>query len=141
MGCNRPCEGCALSPGAVANLEPDNHLMALICVLGPIPFLCHEGQNWEDSEEHKLGARKLFLRGFKICRGWQREVRRLAATGYYQEHPGPTKSFAQIAAGELQLIIDGKVEGKRKDEAWELLQAMVVELTDKRAKFVKRQGQ
>lgn len=46
--CKQPCAGCAFSHGAAANKEMFNHLRGLVCMLGPLPFVCHDGRDWKN---------------------------------------------------------------------------------------------
>lgn len=133
--CQTPCEGCALTPGAAANLEPNNYLKALICVLGPVPFWCHDGQDWANPDNHKpMTAADFRERGFRVCAGWKREVARLAATGYYKENPEVTKAIAMLASGQLETLL-GSDNAEDKEEAAGMLEAMMKRLGDKRQKF------
>src|SRR5262245_11677495 len=99
MGCAnkqaKQCAGCAFRPGGAANRELYNHLRATICMLGPLPFLCHDGRDWADPDNHKFTPGEMFRRGWSICQGWRREVARLAATGYYANNTEATRSFAK----------------------------------------------
>lgn len=42
----RQCNGCALRPGTLANLEPENRIRGVFAVLGGVPFHCHEKLGW-----------------------------------------------------------------------------------------------
>lgn len=47
MSCDGQCHGCALKPGAAANVELDNRMTAALAALGGIPFLCHDRIGWQ----------------------------------------------------------------------------------------------
>ncbi len=79
---NKPCEGCAFSEGAAANQEPYNALRAQVCALGGIPFYCHHDMDWLGSGKRTFTREE--ARQLKMCGGWQREVNRLAKSGYFK---------------------------------------------------------
>jgi hypothetical protein len=118
--CKSPCEGCALSPGAAANKEMYNHLKSMICLLGPLPFMCHNGQDWQDPASHRLAPREVFRQGWRICERWRREVAKLTATGYY-ENARVTKPFATAALRELDNSLS---EDLGEEERTQALQAL-----------------
>lgn len=51
MSCAGQCSGCALKPGAAANLEVNNRLVGILTALGGIPFLCHHRLGWTPDRE------------------------------------------------------------------------------------------
>lgn len=46
MSCTGQCSGCALRPGAAANIEADNRMAAALSALAANPFLCHHKLGW-----------------------------------------------------------------------------------------------
>jgi hypothetical protein len=106
VNCNKPCEGCAFTPGAAANVETVSSLKGRICALGPIPFLCHHGKPWRNSEQWPKSKREAFAAGWTVCEGWKREVRRLADAGYYANAPEETRAFAEIALFNLDSLAE-----------------------------------
>jgi hypothetical protein len=98
-----PCNGCALTDGACANLEPKNQLTARICVRAGIPFYCHDTAlaDWRDPVSFKVAILK--RQPVPICQGWTREVRRLAALGYFKEPEGGGLRVLQKQLGEMAI--------------------------------------
>lgn len=134
MNDKSPCEGCAFSPNAAANKEFHNHMVGVICLLGPLPFVCHHGQDWESPENHKLTGREVFRRGWKICEGWKREVAKLAETGYYKNSE-MTRVFAQIARVELDAATSDQLDDEDKAEAATALANVLSRLYRRHEKF------
>jgi hypothetical protein len=132
--CKAPCAGCAFGPGAAANKEMYNHLRGLICLLGPVPFVCHDGQDWKNPENHKLAPAQFFRTGWKICEGWRREVARLAATGYY-EHTSISRGCAQAALNEIEILVSKEIDEEDRAEAIQTLAQLAAWLFKKHQKF------
>lgn len=72
---NQPCSGCALTPGAAANIEIENHLTARRCVWGAIPFWCHDKINRQKPMNAAEKLAEVRTNHAPICQGWRREVR------------------------------------------------------------------
>jgi hypothetical protein len=98
MSCRKPCGGCAFTEGTAANREPYNALKAQICLMGGIPFHCHHNIEWWKPEEHKKKTREQ-VQKMEICRGWQREVAQLAATGYFKTLRAEKKVYGELGLG------------------------------------------
>lgn len=137
MSCEQRCSGCAFTPGTEANREPNNHLRALICLLGPSPFWCHANIDWRAPRPHKVSLKEyqILAQTAGICRGWQEAVRELAATGYYQENPIVTKYVGLAALDQLDLFLAKDVDPEIKEDAGETLKRLVKLLGKKRRKF------
>lgn len=113
-----PCEGCALTPGAAANCEPDNNIKAQICVLSGKPFWCHDNLDWRNSELHSGLSHTDFNRlGFKICEGWRREVRALAAQGYFDKGRMVKRLYGAVAYDALETYTSAEVSEEMKSDA------------------------
>jgi len=134
---DKQCAGCAFRPGGAANRELYNHLRATICMLGPLPFLCHDGRDWADPDNHKFTPGEMFRRGWSICQGWRREVARLAATGYYANNTEVTRSFAKAALQELEITLSEEVDEEDRAEAQELLAKFLANLYRKHTHFTR----
>jgi hypothetical protein len=106
MSCRKPCEGCAFTEGSAANREPYNALKAQICLLGGIPFHCHHNIEWWKPEAHKKKTRAQ-VQQMEICGGWQREVAKLAATGYFKTLRAEKKVYGQLGLGALETFVGG----------------------------------
>lgn len=143
------CVGCALSPGAAANKEPTNYLLATLATLGPFPFYCHEAFDWRDGASSKVAPAKLRQTGqvFRLCQGWVAEVRKLADAGYYKDKPEVTKVYALTAKEHLQEFIflcslkrdteaarAGLAKEKRREA--KALQVMLTALLRKRQRYL-----
>jgi hypothetical protein len=100
-----PCNGCALTDGACANQEPHNQLRAKICVRAGLPFYCHDTRiaDWRDAIAFKVAI--LSRRPIPICRGWAREVARLAATGYFTRARALKRRLGEAALSALERFI------------------------------------
>lgn len=132
-----PCKGCALRPGAAANLEPENHLTALLCTWGPMPFWCHEHLDWQ--RDFTLAEKREQIRENRIgiCQGWVREVKRLNASGYYKEHREVRRLFAQWAIAAMNTMKTSTDELERTD-AHDLLEFYVKELCQLEVNRIKK---
>lgn len=98
---NNPCDECAFSKQG-AGLEPYNALRAKVCALGPLPFGCHHGLDWQSSKLWTFTEQRENLRRSGMCEGWRREVRELNAKGWFKT---PYQVIRQaIAKQALQLI-------------------------------------
>lgn len=132
--CNERCSGCALTKGAEANLEPDNYLKANLAVMGPFPFYCHATIDYSTLKPGLMSRQEFRERGMMLCTGWLEEVRKLAATGYYDDNPMITKALAKLADENLSIFIaSGNREDKR--EAMDVLHRVLGKLVDKRRRF------
>jgi hypothetical protein len=137
MPCDKACDGCALTKGAAANCEPNNYLKAMIAVLGPIPFYCHEPLDWEEEMTLHLPPRLLKSMGqLKPCAGWQREVKELAATGYYKENSATTKTIAVLCMKALNTFLREGVSVAEKETARDELDCSFRILVEKKRKFL-----
>lgn len=139
---SNPCEGCALSEGAAANCEPRNHLAAMIAVLTPFPFYCHEGMDWQNPVTHHCPPQVLKRLGqLKLCEGWRREVRALAETGYYKGEDevdaALRRTVGRAAFVALEKFLTEGLTPAEKESAREQLSAYVHELVEKKRKFLK----
>lgn len=137
---SNPCAGCAFTEGSRANLEPDNHLRGILCLLGPIPFYCHhlpdETDIHDDPKYHQSMTKKEFRgHGMVICGGWKREVRELAATGYYRERPMITRAIAVAGHDHLSEFLSAEEGSEDKLEAQTVLGSIVKQLGEKRRRF------
>lgn len=139
--CRKPCDGCALSPGAAANKEPENALKAQLCVLGGLPFLCHHGQNWQDEAAHKRTPREARQAGMVSCAGWKREVKALAAKGYYREVGEVLRVYGMAAIKALERYIKAEPDSKEKKEAFNSLSFYFGELQRHRRKVIRKFNQ
>lgn len=135
--CNQRCHGCAFTPGSEANREPNNHLRALICLLGPAPFYCHENIDWRQPSRSNvtLEEARAFVQTTTICRGWQESVRELAATGYYKDNPLVTKFIGVAALQQLDMFLSKDVRKDIKQEAARTLRRLMQMLGKKRRKY------
>ncbi|HEY6272608.1 MAG TPA: hypothetical protein VIX19_11530 [Terriglobales bacterium] len=75
------CAECAFARRVrhTAFKEPRNRIVSQICAAGPLPFYCHEGLPWRESEIHLLSARdlsKMADGGLRVCAGWLKAVGR-----------------------------------------------------------------
>lgn len=130
------CKTCALGNTGAA-CEPYNALRAQICVLGGIPFACHEGFNWRGGAAEWF---KIPRNQRKMCGGWQREVRGLSLKGYYDEYREIRRAIAECALDAIEQFVacsnDGDEPGR--DEARNRIERCLRILTEKRkAKFVR----
>lgn len=136
-----PCEGCALTKGAAANCEPNNHLAAMLAVLGPFPFYCHDAMEWRDELIHHFPPRLLKRLGqLKVCEGWRREVAELAATGYYAGDVVDKRLRRTVAWAALVALNEFTKEGAtpaQKDKARLKLRAYLEELVERKAQFTR----
>jgi protein gp37 len=64
---------CAFTPGSVANLEPHNNVKAKLCVLGPLPFFCHQNIDWQNTPSRQSGLLSAKAGGVKFGR-WRRRA-------------------------------------------------------------------
>lgn len=116
MKCEKPCEGCAFTPGAEANREPQNNLRAQLCLLGGIPFYCHhddEGNLRDLSDIHPSQRRAEIQAGrLRICAGWRREVAAASAAGYYRTNRDAKRAYAVFGLGALARYLTAK--GRRE---------------------------
>lgn len=128
---DRPCEGCAFTEGAAANLEPDSNLKGQLCVLGGLPFYCHS--TFDCRKESGVGTKADVRRlGMRICRGWKREVAALAGTGYYDDRREVKRQMALIGTANLQRWIDAEEGSREKRDAWEIFGAVIKSLIELR---------
>lgn len=126
---SNPCEGCALTKGATANLEPENHLKALICVYGGRPFWCHHEQDWQDPSMHeRMTASEFRARGFQICAGWVREVRALIQKGHFDSRRKIKRAVADAAMEELEIFLNTPEGSEDKREAQAALERLTRQL-------------
>jgi hypothetical protein len=116
-----PCEGCAYTEGAAANLEPQNKLNGQLCVLGGIPFYCHHTKSGEiidlghEATNIPEVRRELVQSGkMVICQGWKRETEEIARTGYYDRARDLKRAFALLGLGSLQIFITTDDEAKKR---------------------------
>jgi hypothetical protein len=116
-----PCEGCAFTKGAAANLEPQNAIKSQFCVLGGLPFYCHHDDTGaiRDMKELRKGdLRRAVQNGdTHICAGWKREVKELSATGYYRIALQTKRAFAMFGLGALQIFTSTKSKAKKERAA------------------------
>lgn len=135
---NKPCEGCALSEGAAANQEPDNHLRAMIAVLTPVPFYCHATMDWQDAVTFFMPRGLLKSLGqLRVCEGWRREVAALAETGYFKENAGTTKLIGGLTLKALNNFLREDASPSMKEQARVELDAYLRLLVEKKRKFTK----
>ena len=132
--CNKRCDGCALTPGATANLEPDNRITAKLAVMGPFPFYCHENIDYDTLKPGKMSRQEFHERGMVLCSGWLEEVKELAKTGYYTERGMMTKAMAELADENLSIFLHSE-DPEEKSEAQERLERFLKQLCDKRRRF------
>lgn len=135
-----PCKGCALKEGAAANCEPANNIKAQLCVLGAIPFYCHENLDWQNPEAHKAKRADVKMLGVGICQGWKREVAELAKTGYYRDRGDSKKDLAAIGIVNLAKFIESERGSQAKNDASEILEFIIKELNEQRGFFVEKEG-
>lgn len=134
------CEGCALKTGAAANCEPANNIKAQLCVLGAIPFYCHEKLDWQNPEAHKAKRADVKVLGVGICQGWKREVAELAKTGYYKDRGDCKQDMAAIGIANLAKFIESKRGSQEKKDASEVLEFIIKELNEQRGFFSEKGG-
>jgi hypothetical protein len=137
---SNPCEGCAFSEGAAANLEVHNRLKGLICLLGPLPFHCHHLKDGTDihadPKYHESMTREEFRKAdMQICAGWKREVRELAATGYYRDNPLTRRGVAQAGLEHLKIFVGAEEGSEDKQDSHRILTRIMEWLGKKRRKF------
>ena len=132
--CNKRCSGCALTPGAEANLEPDNRITAKLAVMGPFPFYCHSNIDYDTLKPGKMSRQEFRERRMTLCSGWLEEVKELAKTGYYDEAAMITKAYATIAHEDLATFLQSD-DPDDKAEAGERLKTLLQRLCDKRKRF------
>lgn len=102
------CKGCAFTEGSEANLEPDNHIKGIICLLTPMPFYCHDTFDYKTPQLSELTSVKDLPKSKGICQGWKESVAELAETGYYKEEPKETRIYGKISMITLQKIFDSQ---------------------------------
>jgi hypothetical protein len=124
-----------MTKGAAANLEPHNHLRAMLCVLGAIPFWCHENIRWRRKGSNIVTPKDLRNEGIQICAGWKREVARLAGAGYYKDHPDVTRFLAELGLGMLAILCSDESGEIDKEKAKDRLTRIFTRLTEKQRKF------
>lgn len=132
--CNRRCEGCALTEGAAANNEPWNNLTAMLAVLGPFPFYCHDTFDWQNTDGRNQARTFIRENGFVLCSGWMEQVRELAETGYYKENPIITKCKAISARGALELFLATDDQEEKDESSAEMFRILTM-LGDKKRRF------
>jgi hypothetical protein len=125
------CDTCALGKDKGAACEPYNALRAHICVLGGIPFACHEGFNWRGGAVEWF---KIPRNERTMCCGWQREVRALSLKGYFDEYRSIRRAVAECALDAIELLVvygnEGDSKG-REEEAKRINRCLRI-LTEKR---------
>jgi len=138
---NNPCDSCAFVPGTVTHdSEPHNLLRATICLLGPLPFQCHYLRDGRDIHADPAVPRYMSGNqyrgvGFRVCEGWRREVRELAATGYFKDSPRRTKAYGMLALEELEIMLASEAGSEDWQEANQRLQLCMTRLGDKRRRY------
>lgn len=82
---NSHCDSCAFGKTGGAADEANNRLKGLLCALGPIPFFCHHDRDGKeyDWKNDILGPMVLPPEKRKVCAGWQAEVRKRKAKGFF----------------------------------------------------------
>lgn len=130
MSKSKPCSGCALTPGAAANLEPENHLTARICVLGAMPFWCHDQVDWQRPMTNAEKRIEVRANNAPICQGWKREVGKMHERGYYRTHRDARRAFALLALNQLQILQSKKAKKRDKIEARKGLKFYLNELAN-----------
>jgi hypothetical protein len=136
--CTEACDGCALTKDAAANKEVQNHVKATLTVLAPFPFYCHENMDWENNLSHMLPSKALKALGqLTPCKGWMREVKALAETGYYKEDARFTRQAGVAALNYLNQLLATKPGEQRHEEARKWLWDFYSHLIQKRKKFLK----
>lgn len=128
-----PCSGCALTVGAAANREPSNVLKAELCVLGGMPFLCHDGQDWKDPASHQQTRREAIRKGYRVCAGWARRAKEHGQAGYYRSDIDEKRRIA----GEGMQLLDAlsHEEGEEKEETLEELRSILFSFSHERSKL------
>jgi len=130
-----PCEGCAYTEGAEANLEPQNSIKSQLCLLGAIPFYCHHSRDGalQDLRDVRAADLREGLRSgrIQICQGWRREVKSLAATGYYQSAAELKRAYARLGLGALKIFVETE-DGVKKRGAAKTLKQIILSLNRER---------
>lgn len=108
-----PCDECAFTKGAAANLEPYNQLRGMVCALGPLPFGCHHNLDWHNSDRWTVAQQREALRTAGICQGWAASVRELKAKGVYST---PFQAIRQAVAKQALMAIELFVGAKNERE-------------------------
>lgn len=116
---SNPCDTCAFRRGSVTHdSEPHNNLKGILCILGAVPFYCHHGFDWEGRDETDPTIKEDIRKGtIQICEGWKREVRELAATGYYDHNREVVRVYAQLGLGALHIFLNAEDGSEAKQKA------------------------
>jgi hypothetical protein len=88
-------------------------MKAQLCLLGGVPFYCHEGTNWKDPQVHLPRAR-IDVQGMKVCESWKRQISALAKRGYFKNRGAVKRNYAQLGLGALAMVTVGATEVERK---------------------------
>lgn len=132
-----PCDGCAFTEGAEANLEVWNNLKGQLCVLGGLPFVCHHDRDWRNTKQMRIA--EAYADGWMICAGWKREVRALAALGYYRENRQVVKFVAMHGLEQLETLCNKNIDAEDKAEAQEALKRVFQMLCRERRRLKNEQ--
>ena len=89
-----PCSECAFSKTGAA-LEPYNAIRAEVCALGPLPFGCHHGLNWNGSKMWTPDEQRANLRKSGMCEGWKARVRLLNSKGFFGKYTPIRRAIAK----------------------------------------------
>lgn len=115
MSGREQCATCAFREGCETTREPYNVLKALICINSGQPFFCHDQVHWRT-----VVASRELVRRVGICRGWQAEVRKRVAWGWFGPQSSLRQTFGKIALAALEEFV-ALEDGPEKRKAYRLL--------------------
>jgi hypothetical protein len=118
-----PCGTCAFRKGCETAGEPDNVLKAEICAAAGLPFFCHHETNMHLLERQPMRDE---LRANGICRGWQVEVRKRNAAGFFKTHRIYRKAIGRAAILLLDMFIAAKSKREKKSILTKLRDALFI---------------
>lgn len=124
MNCTTSCHGCAFSPGAAANKEPNNLLKGILCAMGAVPFYCHESLvNWRETSAQTVQDLKAAVKPgerLQVCAGWRAEVAKLHQVGWFKGEEGQLRrELARTGVGALTRWLEPPVDSPERDKARE----------------------
>jgi len=130
------CDTCAFRQGCETHdSEPYNRLKAMICAKAGIPFFCHHGFEWQDTQIFEINRRFVTIGGSgtpqHVCAGWKRQVAKFKEDGWFPRDPEQRRVQLQVGRAALTLMrrfVEALAGSKEKDEAYIDLKICVVML-------------